>query len=211
MLSLHGRPLEAIIPHLQPGARILALSWDDARRPSWRRCSTARGMGRSRLTVCEAMGGPRERIRADEAEGFALDDVAALNTIALEVVADRGARVLPRAPGLPDDWFEHDGQITKRDIRAVTLVALAPGRGELLWDIGAGSGSVAIEWMLADPANRAVAIEARHDRAARIARNALSFRRARACRSSPARRPMPWRTCPRRTRSSSAAAPARPD
>ena len=117
-----------------------------------------------------------------EAEGFALGDVAALNTIALEVVADRDARVLPRAPGLPDDWFEHDGQITKRDIRAITLSALAPRRGELLWDIGAGSGSVAIEWMLADPANRAIAIEARHDRAARIARNALNARRPRAFR-----------------------------
>ena len=132
-------------------------------------------MGRSVLTVCEAMGGPRERVRATQAQGFALDNVAALNTIALEVVADRDARVLPRSPGLPDDWFEHDGQITKRDIRAITLAALAPRRGETLWDVGAGSGSVGIEWMLADPANRAVAVEARHERAARIARNALSL------------------------------------
>ena len=82
-----------------------------------------------------------------------------LNTIALEVVAEPGARVLPRAAGLPDEWFEHDGQITKREIRAMTLSALAPRRGELLWDVGSGSGSVAIEWMLADPANSAVAIE----------------------------------------------------
>ena len=136
---------------------------------------TARGMGRSKLTICEAMGGPRERIRTTEAQGFALDNIAALNTIALEVVADRGARVLPRAAGLPDDWFEHDGQITKREIRAMTLSQLAPRRGELLWDVGSGSGSIAIEWMLADPANKAVAIEVRHDRAERIARNALSF------------------------------------
>ena len=121
------------------------------------------------------MGGPRERIRTAEARGFALDNVAALNTIALEVVAEHGARVLPRAAGLPDDWFEHDGQITKREIRAMTLSALAPQRGELLWDVGSGSGSVAIEWMLADPANQAVAIEVRHDRAERIARNALAF------------------------------------
>ena len=85
------------------------------------------------------------------------------------------ARVLPRAAGLPDDWFEHDGQITKREIRAMTLSQLAPRRGEFLWDVGSGSGSVAIEWMLADPANNAVAIELRHDRAERIARNALSF------------------------------------
>jgi precorrin-6Y C5,15-methyltransferase (decarboxylating) len=175
LLSLHGRPLEAIIPHLQSRARILALSWDDATPAKLAALLAARGMGQSMLTVCEAMGGPRERIRECRAEGFSLEGVATLNTIALEVVADKDARVLPRAPGLPDEAFEHDGQITKRDIRAITLSALAPRRGELLWDVGAASGSVAIEWMLADPANRAVAIEARHDRAARIARNALSL------------------------------------
>ena len=175
LLTLHGRPLEAIIPHLQAKARILALSWDDATPAKLGALLTARGMGRSRLTVCEAMGGPRERIRTTEAQAFALDNIAALNTIALEVIADREARILPRAAGLPDEWFEHDGQITKREIRAMTLSALAPRRGDLLWDVGSGSGSVAIEWMLADPANNAVAIELRHDRTERIARNALSF------------------------------------
>jgi len=174
-VSLHGRPLEAIVPHLQPGARILALSWDDATPAKLAALLTARGMGRSKLTICEALGGPSERVRATEAQSFALDNVAALNTIALETVVNRGARVLPRVAGLPDDWFEHDGQITKREVRAITLGALAPCRGELLWDVGSGSGSVAIEWMLADPMNGAVAIEARHDRAARIARNALDF------------------------------------
>ncbi len=175
MVSLHGRPLEAIVPRLQPGARILALSWDGTTPAKLAALLAARRMGRSKLTVCEAMGGPSERVRKGEAEGFALGDVAALNTIALEVAADRGARIVPRAPGLPDDWFEHDGQITKRDVRAVTLSALAPQRGELLWDVGAGSGSVAIEWMLADSANRAIAIESRADRAARVARNALAL------------------------------------
>jgi precorrin-6Y C5,15-methyltransferase (decarboxylating) len=121
------------------------------------------------------MGGPRERLRSAPAEGFALAEIAALNTIALEVVAARAARAIPRAAGLPDDLFEHDGQITKRETRALTLSALAPRRGETLWDIGAGSGSIAIEWMLADPANRAVAIEQNPDRAARIARNALAL------------------------------------
>ncbi len=175
LLTLHGRPLEAIIPHLQPGARILALSWDDATPAKLAELLTARGMGRSKVTICEAMAGPHERIRTTEAQDFALDNVATLNTIALEVVTDRGSRVLPRAAGLPDAWLEHDGQITKREIRAMTLSSLAPRRGELLWDVGSGSGSVAIEWMLADPANNAVAIEVRQDRAARIARNALSF------------------------------------
>ena len=136
MLTLHGRPLEAIIPHLQPGARILALSWDDATPAKLAALLTARGMGRSKLTICEAMGGPSERIRTTEAQDFALDNVAALNTIALEVVAEHGARILPRAAGLPDEWFEHDGQITKREIRAMTLVrsrattrGIAVGRG----------------------------------------------------------------------------------
>lgn len=175
LLTLHGRPLEAIIPHLQPKARILALSWDDATPAKLATLLTARGMGRSRLTICEAMVGPRERVRTTEAQEFALDNIAALNTIALEVVAERDALILPRAAGLPDEWFEHDGQITKREIRAMTLSLLAPKRGELLWDVGSGSGSVAIEWMLADPANSAVAIEPRQDRAQRIARNALSF------------------------------------
>jgi precorrin-6Y C5,15-methyltransferase (decarboxylating) len=175
LLTLHGRPLEAIIPHLQPGARILALSWDDATPAKLAALLTERRMGRSKLTICEAMGGARERIRTTEARDFALGNVAALNTIALEVVAEPSGRVLPRAAGLADEWFEHDGQITKREIRAMTLSSLAPRRGELLWDVGSGSGSVAIEWMLADPANGAIAIEARDDRAERIARNALSF------------------------------------
>src|SRR6202046_675559 len=108
LLTLHGRPLEAIVPHLQPDARILALSWDDATPAKLAALLTARGMGRSRLTICEAMGGARERIRATEAQDFALDNVAALNTIALEVIAEQGARILPRAAGVPEEWFEHD-------------------------------------------------------------------------------------------------------
>jgi precorrin-6Y C5,15-methyltransferase (decarboxylating) len=132
-------------------------------------------MGGSRLTVLEALGGPHERIREATAEDFALGDIPALNTVAIEVVAERDAPILSLAAGLPDELFEHDGQITKREIRAITLSALAPRKGELLWDVGAGSGSVGIEWMLRDPANRAVAVEAREDRAARIARNALAL------------------------------------
>jgi precorrin-6B C5,15-methyltransferase / cobalt-precorrin-6B C5,C15-methyltransferase len=175
MLSLHGRALAAIIPHLQPSAKILALSWDGATPRALARALVERGMGRSIVTVCEAMGGANERLRTCLAERFEMTDVADLNTIALEVVAGRGSRVLPHSPGLPDEYFEHDGQITKRETRALTLSALAPRRGELLWDIGAGSGSIAIEWMHADPANRAIAIEQRPERAARIGRNALNL------------------------------------
>jgi precorrin-6Y C5,15-methyltransferase (decarboxylating) len=120
------------------------------------------------------MGGRDERLRDALAGDFALNDVAALNTIALEVVA-APTRAIPRASGLPDALFEHDGQITKREVRAMTLAALAPRRGELLWDVGAGCGSVAIEWMLNDPANRAIAIEQNPERVARIARNAAAL------------------------------------
>jgi precorrin-6Y C5,15-methyltransferase (decarboxylating) len=174
-LSLHGRALAAIIPHLQPSAKILALSWDGATPRALARALVERGIGRSVLTVCEAMGGANERLRTCVAERFEMTDIADLNTIALEIVAERGSGLLPRTPGLPDEYFEHDGQITKRETRALTLSALAPRRGELLWDIGAGSGSIAIEWMLADPANRAIAVEQKPERAARIGRNALNL------------------------------------
>jgi precorrin-6Y C5,15-methyltransferase (decarboxylating) len=127
------------------------------------------------MTACEAMGGPQERLRSVAVREFDLTDIVPLNLIALDIPDVRGARAIPLTPGLPDDWFEHDGQLTKRDIRAVTLSALAPRRGELLWDVGAGSGSIGIEWMLADPANRAIAVERDQTRAGRIARNAASL------------------------------------
>jgi precorrin-6Y C5,15-methyltransferase (decarboxylating) len=174
-LSLHARSLDLIRPHLQPGARILALTSDGDGPAALARLLVETGFGGSKLVVLEALGGPRERLRATTAESFNIGSVDALNTVAIEVIAGAGARIIPRAAGLPDALFEHDGQITKREIRAVTLSSLGPRRGELLWDIGAGSGSVAIEWMLADPSMRAVAIEARADRHARILRNAAAF------------------------------------
>lgn len=175
LLSLHGRAFERVTPHLQPRARIIALSWDESTPARLARHLALRGMGGSRVHVLERLGGPHERIRDARADAFGLDVIAPLNTVAVEVDAGGDAVVIPLAPGLPDDWFEHDGQLTKRDIRAVTLSALAPRKGELLWDVGAGAGSVAIEWMLSDPANRAIAIERDAARAGRIARNALSL------------------------------------
>jgi precorrin-6Y C5,15-methyltransferase (decarboxylating) len=175
LLSLHGRAFERLTPHLQPRARILALSWDETTPARLARHLVERGMGGSRLHVLERLGGPHERVRDARADAFALNDIAPLNTVAVEVEADGDAPVIPLAPGLPDEWFEHDGQLTKRDIRAVTLAALAPRKGELLWDVGAGAGSIAIEWMLSDSANRAIAIEREAARATRIARNALSL------------------------------------
>lgn len=175
VLSLHARSLDLVRPHLQPGARILALTSDDKGPAALARLLADTGFGPSKLFVLEALGGPRERVSDATAENFALAGIDPLNLVAVEVVASPGARVLARASGLADALFEHDGQITKREIRAATLSSLGPRRGELLWDIGAGSGSVAVEWMLADPSMRAIAIEARADRAARIRRNAAAF------------------------------------
>ena len=175
LVSLHARALDFVRPHLQPGARVIALTSDGAAPAALARLLDDTGFGSSRLIVLEALGGPRERMRATTAATFDLHDVDALNTVAIEVEAAPGARVIPRTAGIADALFEHDGQITKREIRAVTLSALAPRRGEFLWDIGAGAGSVAIEWMLADPSLRAAAIEARADRADRIRRIAVAF------------------------------------
>jgi precorrin-6Y C5,15-methyltransferase (decarboxylating) len=175
LVTLHGRTLERIVPHFQPHARILTLSWDQTTPPRLAELLVRHGFGDAQITVCDAMGGPRERIRHATASAFDLDGIDPLNLVALQLTASAGARVIPLAPGLPDAWFEHDGQLTKQDIRAVTLAALAPRQGELLWDIGAGSGSVGIEWMLAHPSNRAVAIERDAVRAGRIARNAASL------------------------------------
>jgi precorrin-6Y C5,15-methyltransferase (decarboxylating) len=175
LLSLCGRSLDLIRPHLHPGARILALTSGAAAPGAIAELLCATGFGESAVTVLDALGGPRERVRSARASAFSLDQITALNTIAIEVVAGPAARILPRVAGLADELFEHDGQITKREIRALTLSALAPRHAEHLWDIGAGSGSVAIEWLLADPSLSAVAIERRSDRAARIRRNAAVF------------------------------------
>ncbi len=174
LLSLHGRSLDLIRPHLQPGARILVLTSGGDGPAALARLLTQSGFGQSRLTVLEALGGPRERVRSTTATVFAFGAVDALNTVAIEVTAAPDARILPRTAGIPDELFEHDGQISKREVRAVVLSSLAPRRGELLWDVGSGSGSIAIEWMLCDPTMRTIAIERRGDRAARIVRNAAA-------------------------------------
>jgi precorrin-6B C5,15-methyltransferase / cobalt-precorrin-6B C5,C15-methyltransferase len=174
-VTLHGRALNGIVRHLHPGARILALSWDGMTPHQLADLLAARRMGQSRMTVLEAMGGPRERIRRATASHFDIDDIQPLNTIAIEVIAEPEAAIIPLTPGLDDDLFEHDGQLTKREIRAVTLSSLAPLHGQLLWDIGLGAGSVAIEWLLQHRSLRAVGIEAQSDRADRAARNAATL------------------------------------
>lgn len=174
-VSLHGRALENVVRYLQPGARLLALSWDAATPGRLARLLADRGMGQSKLTVLEQLGGPQERVWTTTAAAFDLADVVALNIVGLEVVASPDARIVTLAPGLDDSLFEHDGQLTKRDIRAVTLSSLAPRQGELLWDVGLGAGSIAIEWLLRHPAMRAIGIEESEERAARAARNAASL------------------------------------
>lgn len=174
-VSLHGRSFERMVPALQPCARVLALSWDETTPARLARLLADRGMGGSEITVLEAMGGPRERIRRASAAEFAIGDIDPLNTVAIAVAAGPDARIVPLAAGRDDAWYETDGQLTKAEIRAVTLAALAPRGGGLLWDVGAGSGSIGIEWMLAHPANHAIAVEARADRAERIARNAAGL------------------------------------
>jgi precorrin-6Y C5,15-methyltransferase (decarboxylating) len=175
IISLHGRPLDLIRPHLHDGRKILALTSDGEGPAQLAALLVEAGFGSSLLTVLEALGGPRERLSSQLAAEFSSEDVDSLNVCAIDVVASGGARVLPFVTGLDDALFEHDGQITKREIRAITLSTLAPRHGELLWDIGAGSGSIGIEWMLADPTMGAIAIELSPERAARIRRNARNF------------------------------------
>ena len=175
LVSVHGRALDRIRPHLHPGARILALTSDAEGPEALAHLTAETGFGASRITVLEALGGNRENARTAEARKFDLTDISPLNVVAIEVQAERDARIIAYTPGLDDDLFEHDGQITKREIRALTLSSLRPQHGELLWDVGAGSGSVAIEWLLAHGSLRAAAIEADEVRAARAARNAAAF------------------------------------
>ncbi|SDP23474.1 precorrin-6y C5,15-methyltransferase (decarboxylating) subunit CbiE [Afipia sp. GAS231] len=169
-LGLHAAPFETLLPHLAPARRAICLLRDGNASGDLAAWLTQQGFGASSLSVMESLGGRSERIRTTQAAGFDLADVAA--PVAVAIVA-AGAAGLPRTPGLPDEAFVHDGQITKRPMRALTLSALAPRPGELLWDIGAGSGSISVEWCLAG--GRAFAIETRSDRAANIRTNAAAF------------------------------------
>ncbi|HJP23231.1 MAG: precorrin-6y C5,15-methyltransferase (decarboxylating) subunit CbiE [Alphaproteobacteria bacterium] len=174
-LTLHGRPLERLVPHIQPGARLLILSAGGATPGEVAGLLRGRGYGESRLVVFEHMGGPKERRREGLARTWRARRVAELNTIAVECRAGPGAMIEPRTPGLPDSAYEHDGLLTKREVRAATLAALMPIPGQLLWDVGAGSGAIAIEWMRTNPNNRAIAIESHADRLASIERNSRNL------------------------------------
>ena len=171
-LTLHGREAAHIEPFIQPGVRLLVLTADSTTIPEVARRLSARGFGKSEITVLENMGGPRERQSRFIAEALPAEAHSDLNTLAIHCVASPGARVLSRLAGLPDDAFQHDGQLTKREVRAATLAALGPTPEKLLWDVGAGCGSVSIEWMRAARGAQAIAFESDPARLAMIAANA---------------------------------------
>lgn len=174
-LTLHGRDAANIEPFIQPGARLIALTADATTIAEVARRLTTRGFGKSAVTVQENMGGPRERILSFAADAVPRQDFSDLNTLGIACIASPGARIYSRLGGLPDDAFAHDGQLTKREVRAATLAALAPAPGQLLWDVGAGCGSVAIEWMRSTRGCEAIAFENNAERLKMIAANADSL------------------------------------
>ncbi|WP_420410212.1 precorrin-6y C5,15-methyltransferase (decarboxylating) subunit CbiE [Hoeflea sp.] len=173
-ISLHGRSVHGLAAALQPGARIIALTSNGRTVLEAAGILAARGFEDSEMTVLEHMGGPAERVRRITAAEVVKErpEFSDFNTLAVDCVAAPKTQLLPAVPGLPDEAFEHDGQMTKREIRAATLARLGPLPGALLWDIGAGCGSVGIEWMRAVRFARAIAIEPVEARRKMIAHNA---------------------------------------
>jgi precorrin-6B C5,15-methyltransferase / cobalt-precorrin-6B C5,C15-methyltransferase len=159
-LSVVARPIAALNAQLFSGARLLVLSNDGHSPAAIAALLRERGFGPSRMTVLEHLGGESERRVDGIASDWTDPAITDLNLIAIECIAESTAPRLSRLAGLPDAAFKHDGQLTKRDVRAITLARLAPVPGELLWDVGAGSGSIGIEWMRAHPSCRTLAIEA---------------------------------------------------
>ncbi|AKA26885.1 bifunctional cobalt-precorrin-7 (C(5))-methyltransferase/cobalt-precorrin-6B (C(15))-methyltransferase [Pseudomonas chlororaphis] len=159
-LSVVARPVAALGAQLFSGVRLLVLSNDSLSPAAIAALLRERGFGPSRLSVLEHLGGDAERRIDGTASDWNDPAIADLNLVAIECLADPATPRLSRLAGLPDAAFQHDGQLTKRDVRAITLARLAPIPGELLWDVGAGSGSIGIEWMRAHPSCRALAIEA---------------------------------------------------
>jgi precorrin-6B C5,15-methyltransferase / cobalt-precorrin-6B C5,C15-methyltransferase len=175
LVSAVAQPPEVLARSLQPGRRIVAYAAGRDGAAALARVLRERGCGPSRLVVLEQLGGAAEAIHESTADSWGERAADALHAVAVEVRLAPGAPLLPRTPGLPDEAYEQDGQLTKRAIRAVALAALAPLPGQLLWDVGAGAGSIGIEWLRAEPSARAIAIEADATRAERIAANARAL------------------------------------
>ncbi|PZT77256.1 MULTISPECIES: precorrin-6y C5,15-methyltransferase (decarboxylating) subunit CbiE [unclassified Streptomyces] len=172
VVTLVGRPAARLAAALHDGRRLLVLSADATTPAGIAALLRDRGFGPSRLKVLEQLGGEDEACAEGTADTWDRPPGDPLNVVAVECRAAPGTLRLGAVPGLPDEAYEHDGQLTKRHVRAVTLGVLAPAPGELLWDIGGGSGSIAVEWMRAHPSCRAVAVERDPVRAARIEANA---------------------------------------
>jgi precorrin-6B C5,15-methyltransferase / cobalt-precorrin-6B C5,C15-methyltransferase len=172
LVSVVGRPVELVVPHATPGRRLLVLGSDGGTPAEVARLLAGHGYGASRLVALAQLGGPAERRFTGTAAQWPHAETDPLVVTAVEVVADPGTVPLAAVPGLPDEAYAHDGQLTKRDVRAVTLARLAPLPGRLLWDVGAGAGSIGIEWMRVHPSCRAVAVESDAVRARRVAENA---------------------------------------
>ncbi|WP_424944578.1 precorrin-6y C5,15-methyltransferase (decarboxylating) subunit CbiE [Aliiroseovarius crassostreae] len=173
-LTVHGRPVEQMIAFIQPDARLLILTTGAETPEQIARFLTERGFGQSRLTVLAHMGGEKEERFDGLAESWS-HEVPAFNTLAVECIAAPDAALLPRVPGLADKLFQSDGTMTKQEVRAITLAKLMPMRGALLWDIGTGCGSVAVEWMRGARYARAIGIEPKPERRALAAANALAL------------------------------------
>jgi precorrin-6Y C5,15-methyltransferase (decarboxylating) len=171
LVSAVGRPVDTVARLLQPGRRLIAYVTGARGAADVAELLRDRGFAPSRLVVLEQLGGPRERVTEHAAADFDAD-ADPLHAVAVEVRPSPGTRPLALAPGLPDEAFAGDGQLTKRPVRAIALSALAPLPGELLWDVGAGSGSIGIEWLRCEPTARAIAVEARADRAEHVRANA---------------------------------------
>jgi precorrin-6Y C5,15-methyltransferase (decarboxylating) len=174
-ISLHGRPIETIHPLVVPGNRILALTSDANTAHDVAELLVARGFSNSMMTVLESLGGPAERITSSPAVDLDVATIGDFYVLGIDCVASADAILLTRTPGLPDSAFQHDGQLTKREIRAATVAKLMPSAGQVLWDVGAGCGSVAIEWMRAARDAEAVAFERDEERLKLIALNASAL------------------------------------
>jgi precorrin-6B C5,15-methyltransferase / cobalt-precorrin-6B C5,C15-methyltransferase len=170
-LSLCGRSPDFLSAILAPNSQLLILSAGADTPQLVADLLTQRGYGDSQIAVLEHLGGARERVISDIARSWSKSDVAALNIIAIECHIDPTTTPLNRLPGLPDSAYHHDGQLTKREVRAITLAALAPMPGELLWDVGAGCGSIGIEWLRSHPRCQAISIEQHSHRLQFIADN----------------------------------------
>ena len=174
-LTIHGRPLEMIHSFVQCGAKLLVLSKDEDSPKNVAKLLLSRGFGKSIITVFENLGGKNEKQFSGEAYSWSYPGRSPLNAMAIECIPGINAKVRARIPGLPDEAFFHDGQITKREVRAITLSRLMPIVDQVLWDIGAGCGSISIEWMRSSPRCRAIAIEKSKSRSKLIEQNAFEL------------------------------------